>query len=79
MFNRFIILCLIPICACSTPEPLSVVSPRPPLPANLIQPCQRLTPLLDGAASSILNKIIEVSQLYYECSRKQEKLIEAVK
>ena len=47
--------------------------------ANLIQPCPKLSPLSDGSAASLLNKIIEISQQYYDCSRQLSALVDAVK
>ncbi len=38
-----------------------------------------LTPLADGTGASVLRKIIEVSELYYECRRKHAALVDAVK
>jgi hypothetical protein len=38
-----------------------------------------LTPLADGTGASVLRKIIEITEVYYECRRKQASLAQAVK
>jgi hypothetical protein len=38
-----------------------------------------LAPLADGEAGTVLRKLIEISEQYYECARKDQALVEAVK
>lgn len=72
----FIVMSVLMMTGCATP-----IQPLPdklPLPANLTSHCPNLEPLSDGTGASVLRKLIEVSELYYECQRKHKALVEAV-
>jgi hypothetical protein len=61
---------------CATPMPPS--QERSPLPANLTAPCPNLTPLDGPSGASVLRKLVEVAEAYYECQRRHRALAEAV-
>ena len=63
--------------ACGTP--MQPLPDKLPLPANLTNPCPDLAPLSDGSGASVLRKVIEVSEQYYDCQRKHRALVDAVK
>lgn len=48
------------------------------LPANLIQPCPPLTDLEDAKGGTVLRKLIEVAEMYYDCAQSKQALIDAV-
>jgi hypothetical protein len=50
-----------------------------PLDASLTEECPHLTVLTDGSAGAVLRKLIEVSDLYYDCALSKKKLIEATR
>ena len=62
---------------CASPQTPSGV--RMELPANLTSPCPQLTELQDGQAGTVLRKLIEVAESYYECADKHRALVEAVR
>jgi hypothetical protein len=62
---------------CAAPMPPS--AERSPLPADLLTQCPNLLPLDDAVADSVLRKIVEISEMYYECARGKSALIEAIK
>lgn len=63
--------------ACATPTPPS--TDRQPLPPSLTTACPDLTPLDDAQGGSVLRKLIETSEMYYECRRRHRALADAVK
>lgn len=64
--------------ACSTtPYPAQVQ--RPPIPANLITPCERPSPLMDGSFPELVVKLVESSAKLSECAAKHDALVKAVK
>ena len=60
-------------------QPMTPSEARSPIPANLTAPCADLTPLEEGTGAAVLRKIVEVAEMYYDCRRKHEALVEAVK
>lgn len=62
-------------CAASMPPSKG----RAPLDVSLLTPCPPLLPLDDGTGASLLRKLIEVSEMYYDCALSKDKLGEAVK
>jgi len=65
------------VSGCSTTPSLVQVS-RPPLPANLISPCDRPRPLMDGTFQEVVAKLVESSAKLSECAEKHEALVRAV-
>ena len=66
-------LSLLGLAGCST-TPSQVCIQRPPIPANLLAPCQRPTPLLTGSFPEVASKVVEVSARLYECSAQVDAL-----
>ena len=59
--------------------PLTPLLPdRPPLPPELTQACQPLNPLTDGRAATVLRKLVEIGQAYYDCAARHDALARAV-
>lgn len=74
-----IIYCFIASISTAACAPLmSSPQERPPLQGSLIQPCQDLTPLDDGAGASVLRKLVEVSDAYYVCAVRHAQLVKAI-
>lgn len=69
-------MALLIVQGCATTSPSG---DRAPLPPSLTSPCPDLSPLSDGTGASVLRKLIEVAEQYYECQRKHGALVEAVK
>jgi hypothetical protein len=51
---------------------------RPPLPANLTQPCPDLTALENGKKGTVQDKFIEVGDEYARCQQGKQALVDAV-
>jgi len=66
---------LLTSCASLTPP----LAERPPIPADLLVLCPDLKPLVTGSAKEVEQKMVEISQKYYECADRHAGLIEAVK
>ena len=67
-------LFLLGLAGCST-TPCPVCSqPRPPIPANLLAPCQRPSPLLTGSFPEVSGKVVELSARFYECAAQVDAL-----
>lgn len=66
-------LLLLALAGCSTT--LCPVAPsRPPVPANLLDPCLRPSPLQFGSFPEITQKLVETSARLSECAAKVEGL-----
>ena len=52
---------------------------RQPVPASLMQPCQRLEPMDGKTGADVVRKFVEVGKQYNECAEGKRRLIEAVK
>jgi hypothetical protein len=48
------------------------------LPVNLTRLCPDLTPLEEGSGAAITRKLVEVSELYYDCQRRHRALVESL-
>ena len=66
-------LSLLALAGCST-TPSPVVPSRPPVPANLLDPCLRPSPLLLGTFPEVTAKLVETSARLSECAAKVEGL-----
>lgn len=66
-------LSLLGLAGCST-TPSQVCVQRPPIPANLLAPCQRPTPILTGSFPEVASKVVEVSARLYECAAQVDAL-----
>lgn len=57
---------------------LTKPSDGPPLPASLLAECQAPTSLDNGTGRTVLNKIVELAELYNDCASKHKALVQAV-
>lgn len=48
------------------------------MPADLLAPCESLTPLADGTAAAVLRKLVEVGESYRDCAARHAALVDAV-
>lgn len=74
--GRCIAACALTLTACALP--IAPLPERAALPANLTALCPRLSPLDDGSGATVLRKLVEVSEAYYDCADKHEGLSKAV-
>lgn len=72
-------LFIIAMSGCATPPTPPSGAERAPIPPSLTSPCPDLSPLSDGTGASVLRKLIEVAEQYYDCQRKHRELVNAVK
>jgi len=72
-----VMACALSGCAWLQDDRPAISLPRPSISANLVAPCENLTPLADGSGASVLRKLVEVSNSYYECARKHDALVQA--
>jgi hypothetical protein len=66
-------------CASSMPPSLAPLPQRPPIPQSLLQPCQPLSPLAGTTGADVIQKFVEVGQMYNECADGKAALIKASK
>ena len=65
--------------ACLTLAACSTTQPAVPIPANLTQPCPKLTPLAECADfGNLLEKAIEMAGMYHEVCIRQDALSKLV-
>jgi hypothetical protein len=76
---KIVLAALLPLLAlgCST-EPYPAQVQRPPIPANLLSPCERPSPLLTGTFPEVAAKLVESSGKLSECAEKHAALVKAV-
>ena len=73
LLTVFFVLSLLALAGCST-TPCPAVPSRPPVPANLLDPCLRPSPLLLGTFPEVTQKLVETSARLSECAAKVDGL-----